>query len=231
MNPPAGFWRRYAAYSLDASFVGLLTMPFLWSRLGASRHAFDAGVERLQWRLWELLDEAMLHPEASPFALANEWAADPVLQAGMTSLVVAVAGALLQFAVAYFVLAALWFIAGEASPWQASPGKRIFGLRVTDLAGARPGPVRVIARFFGAAPSWLLLNLGHAIAAWTPGKRALHDYLAGTRVEIAPGAPLAMPRGAKAWLWLQAALYGGLLGVIVLRYVQLLWEVASGDLA
>lgn len=230
MNPPSGFWRRYAAYSLDASFVGLLVLPFLWPRLAASRHAFDAGVEQLQWRLWELLDDAMLRPEASPFALATEWAADPALQAGMTSLTVAMGGAMLQFTVAFCALAAAWFIAFESSAWQASPGKRIFGLRVTDLAGARPGPGRVIARFVGAAPSWLLLNLGHAIAAWTPGKRALHDYIAGTRVEIAPGAPLAMPRGAKAWLWLQAALYCGLLGFIVLRYVQLLWEVANGDL-
>ena len=101
MNPPAGFWRRYAAYSLDATLVGLLVLPLLWSRLAASRHAFDAGVEQLQWRLWELLDDAMLRPEASPFELANEWAADPALQAGMTSLATTVGGALLQFAVPF----------------------------------------------------------------------------------------------------------------------------------
>src|SRR3546814_8479267 len=30
--------------------------------------------------------------------------------------------------------------------------------------------------------SWLTFNLGHALAALPPQKRALHDYLAGTRV-------------------------------------------------
>jgi uncharacterized RDD family membrane protein YckC len=230
MNPPAGFWRRYAAYSLDSALIGLLALPLLWSRFAASAAELGASVERMQWRLWELLDDAMRRPEASPFVLATEWAADPALQAGVASLTVAVTWLLVQAAVVFCALAAVWFIASESSSWQASPGKRIFGLRVTDRTGARPGTGRIVARFFAAAPSWLLLNLGHAIAAWTPGKRALHDYIAGTRVELAPGAPAAMPRGARAWLWLQAALYCGLLGFIVLRYVQLLWEVASGDL-
>jgi uncharacterized RDD family membrane protein YckC len=228
MNPPAGFWRRYAAYSLDSALIGLLALPLLWSRLAASAQELEAGTKLLQWRLWELLDGAMLRPEASAFALATQWAADPALQAGIASLTAALAWLLLQAAVVFCALAAVWFIASESSSWQASPGKRIFGLRVTDKAGSRPGPGRIVARFFAAAPSWLLLNLGHAIAAWTPGKRALHDYIAGTRVELAPGAQATMPRGARAWLWLQAALYCGLLGFIVLRYVQLLWEVANG---
>ena len=129
-----------------------------------------------------------------------------------------------------FALAAVWFIAGEASPWQASPGKRLFGLRVTDREGRRPGPGRVALRFVAGVPSWLLLNLGHAIAAWTPGKRALHDYLAGTRVELAPGTAAAMPRGAKAWLLAQAAAFVATVGFVVFRYVQLLWAVAEGGL-
>ncbi|WP_146907819.1 RDD family protein [Arenimonas daejeonensis] len=231
MNPPAGFWRRYAAYSLDAALVGLLALPLCWSRYLVHRSGLLDGLASLQRRLWELLDSALLRPEATPLTLANEWAADPALRAGVTTLTGTLCDLLLEAGLIYVVLAAAWFIASEASPWQASPGKRIFGLRVTDMSGARAGPGRIAGRFFGAAPSWLLLNLGHAIAAWTPGKRALHDYLAGTRVELAPSAPAAMPRGARAWLWLQAALYCGLLGFIVLRYVQLLWEVASGGLA
>lgn len=231
MNPPAGFWRRYAAYSLDAALLGLLALPLCWSRYLVHRSGLVAGLESLQRRLWELLDSALLRPEATPLALASEWAADPTLRGGITALTGTLCDLLLEAGLIYFVLAVVWFIASEASSWQASPGKRAFGLRVTDLAGARPGTGRIVGRFFGAAPSWLLLNLGHAIAAWTPGKRALHDYLAGTRVELAPGAAAAMPRGARVWLWLQAALYCGLLGFIVLRYLQLLWEAANGGLA
>lgn len=230
MNAPAGFWRRYAAYSLDAALIGVLVLPLAGSRLIAAYGDLKADTEQLQWRLWELMDEAMMRPAADPLTQANQWAADPALRAGIEGLATASAALLLQAFAIYCALAAVWFIAGESSRWQASPGKRLFGLRVTDMAGAPPGLGRVIARFFGAAPSWLLLNLGHAIAAWTPGKRALHDYIAGTRVELAPGAPAAMPRAARAWLWLQAALYCGLLGFIVLRYVQLMWEVARGPI-
>jgi uncharacterized RDD family membrane protein YckC len=230
MNPPAGFWRRYAAYSLDAVLIGGLALPLLWSRLRAGSDEFSAGLEAMQWRLWELFDQSLMQPDANPLALANQWAADPALRAGIEALVSASAGLMLHTASVCCALAAVWFIAGEASPWQASPGKRLFGLRVTDRAGARPGAGRIVLRFVAGAPSWLLLNLGHAMAAWTPGKRALHDYLAGTRVELAPGAATAMPRGARGWLVAQAVAFMATVGFIVLRYLQLLWAVAEGGL-
>lgn len=230
MNPPAGFWRRYAAYSLDAALLGLLALPLLWTRLQAGAQELAAGLEPMQWRLWELFDAALARPEASPFALAREWAADPVLRTGIESMALTATALLLQVAGLCCALAAVWFIAGEASAWQASPGKRLFGLRVTDLAGARPGPGRIALRFVAGVPSWLLLNLGHAMAALTPGKRALHDYLAGTRVELAPGAAPAMPRGARLWLVAQAVAFLASVGFVGLRYLQLLWEVAAGGL-
>lgn len=230
MNPPAGFWRRYAAYSLDAALVGLIALPLLWTRLQSGGREFSAGLETMQWRLWELLDAAMLRPDAPALDLAREWAADPALRAGIGTLVSAGASLMLHVAIVCCALAAAWFIAGEASPWQASPGKRLFGLRVTDVSGARPGPGRIVLRFVAGVPSWLLLNLGHAMAAWTPGKRALHDYLAGTRVERAPGAAPAMPRGARVWLIAQAVAFVATVGLVVLRYVQLLWAVAEGGL-
>ena len=105
-------------------------------------------------------------------------------------------------------------ITSESSGWQASPGKRLLGLRVTDVHGGRCGPGRIALRFVAGIPSWFVLHLGHALAAWTPGKRALHDYLAGTRVELAPGAPEAMPRGGRSWLLLQAALFFGAVGKV-----------------
>jgi uncharacterized RDD family membrane protein YckC len=230
MNPPAGFWRRYAAYSLDIALLALLALPLLWSRLAAGADELDAGLERLQWRLWEMFDASLAHPDTSALALANQWAADPVLRAGMESLVLSGTVLTLQALAVFCGLAAVWFIAGEASPWQASPGKRAFGLRVTDRDGARPGLGRVMLRFLAGAPSWALLNLGHAMAAWTPDKRALHDYLAGTRVELAPGAAAALPRGARQWLLAQAAAFAATVGFIGLRYAQLLWEVAEGGL-
>lgn len=229
MNAPSGFWRRYAAYSLDASVLCLLALPLLLPRLRAAAEQAGAELARMQMRLWELLDASDVLA-ADPMALARGWAADPALRASIAALAGQATGLSLAVATTLFLLAAAWFIATEASAWQASPGKRLLGLRVTDLAGQRCGPGRIALRFVAGIPSWLLLNLGHAMAAWTPGKRALHDYVAGTRVELAPGAPPAMPAWARGWLLLQAAGFVGLAGFVLLRYVQLLAEVWGGGL-
>jgi len=229
MNPPAGFWRRYAAYSADASAISLLALPLLWGRLREAHAVLGAGLETLQFRIWELMDRA-LASGADPLGQVGAWATDAALREAMAGLVGGLLWLALAVSVVLFAVAGLWFIGFESSRWQASPGKRLLGLRVTDAAGARCGPGRIALRFVAGIPSWLLLHAGHALAAWTPGKRALHDYLAGTRVELAPGAPAAMPRGGRAWLLLQAAAFFGAVGFIGLRYVQLLVEAAQGGL-
>jgi uncharacterized RDD family membrane protein YckC len=229
VNPPAGFWRRYAAYSADACAISLLALPLLWPRLRDAWFVLGAGLEQLQFRIWELLDISLARGD-EPLRQVGLFTGDEVLRAAMTSL----AGELLWLALAVslglFAVAAAWFIGFESSRWQASPGKRLLGLRVTDLRGARCGPGRIALRFIAGIPSWFVLHLGHALAAWTPGKRALHDYLAGTRVELAPGAAAAMPRGGRSWLLLQAAAFLGAVGFIGLRYVQLILEVARDGL-
>ena len=68
---------------------------------------------------------------------------------------------------------------------------------MTDARGGRPSLSQVFGRFFAASLSWITLNLGHALAAWTPERRALHDYLAGTRVENVDPAQARMP----VWGW------------------------------
>jgi hypothetical protein len=37
-----------------------------------------------------------------------------------------------------------------------------------------------------------------------------------------------MPRGARGWLLLQAAAFFGIVGFVVMRYVQLLWAITGG---
>lgn len=226
MNPPAGFWRRYAAYSLDATVIGLVCLPLLWTTLvrGAER-LLGAGNELLD-RIWPMLDRYSAGLEVVPWDVLD-LARDPALHAMVSALAGDLLGVVLVCTAVVMAVAAAWFIASESSRWQASPGKRLLGLRVTDLHGARCGRGRIVARFFAGVPSWLLLNLGHAMAGVTPGKRALHDYLAGTRVELAPGASAAMPRGARSWLLLQAAAFFGLVGIVLMRYVQLMLEIAG----
>lgn len=229
MNAPAGFWRRYAAYSADACAICLLALPLLWPRLNEAWFVLGAGLEQLQFRIWELLDLSLARGDA-PLRQLGLFTGDEVLRAATAGLVAELLWLALAVSLALFAVAAAWFIPFESSRWQASPGKRLLGLRVTDADGARCGPGRIALRFVAGVPSWFALHLGHALAAWSPGKRALHDYLAGTRVELAPDAPAAMPRGGRAWLLLQAAAFFALVGFIVLRYVQLMAEALEGGL-
>ena len=76
----------------------------------------------------------------------------------------------------------LYFAAFESSPWQATPGKKVLGLRVTDLEGKRLSFIRASGRYFGKIISWLLLGLGFILAGLTEKKQALHDMLAGCLV-------------------------------------------------
>jgi len=69
-----------------------------------------------------------------------------------------------------------------SSGGRATLGKYLMGIRVkasdgSDLSLARAF-IRSASYFISAAP----LNLGYIIALFTPNKRALHDYLGGSRV-------------------------------------------------
>jgi uncharacterized RDD family membrane protein YckC len=88
--------------------------------------------------------------------------------------------------VGYFLLIIvvdwLYFAGSESSAWRATPGKKAFGLVVTDLNKRRISFGRASGRFFAKFVSTLLLLLGYVMAAFTPRKQALHDMIAGTLV-------------------------------------------------
>ena len=201
---PAGFWRRYAAWSLDwallAPLLALLLSPLCaraWQQLLALYQLLE------QWTYARML--AADGGLSSPLALSYELLADPVfaqsVRGGSERLLATLAQALLIA----FGVSALYFVGSEASPWQATPGKRLLRVRAAD--GGTAGPLRALGRHLAGVLSWALLNLGHAIAGWRDDGRALHDLLAGTQV-LAEGA---MPRWARAWLLLQAGLLAAVL--------------------
>lgn len=234
MGTPAPFWRRYAAYSLDVAIVLALALaPLAWL-LRAFPTALRATMDALQMRIWELFDaslqDATLAAGTTPWQLSLRWATDPVLRARFEDLAGLLTRATLLTAAIVMAIAALWFVGFEASRRQATPGKALLGLRVTDLTGGRPSPGRVALRFVAGVPSWLLLHLGHAMAAWTKEKRALHDLIAGTRVQLREGVEPRLPPWARAWLLLQAAAFFGLSSFVLLSYARLLVEAASGGL-
>ena len=70
----------------------------------------------------------------------------------------------------------------ESSALQATPGKRMLGLIVTDLQGRRISFARASGRFFGKAISGFLLMAGYIMAGFTEKKQALHDLIASCLV-------------------------------------------------
>lgn len=74
----------------------------------------------------------------------------------------------------------------ESSAHQATFGKRMMGIVVTDMDGRRLSFGRATLRYFGKLLSGLIFLLGYLMAAFTPRKQALHDYIAGTLVVRRP---------------------------------------------
>lgn len=80
------------------------------------------------------------------------------------------------------VVATLYFVLMESSDKQATFGKSVFGLRVTNMQGGRISLGQAFIRYFGKFLSVITLYIGFMMAGWTEKKQALHDKLAGTLV-------------------------------------------------
>lgn len=76
----------------------------------------------------------------------------------------------------------IYYAALESSTWQATLGKKVLGLKVTDLMGNRITFARASGRFFGKILSFMILGIGFLMAGFTERKQALHDILAGCLV-------------------------------------------------
>lgn len=127
----------------------------------------------------------------------------------------------------------LYFAKFESGPNQATPGKRLMGLKVTNDRGERISFGRASGRFFGKIVTGLIpFGIGWMLAGWTGRKQALHDMMASTCVvfrDVAPGrTPATRPPmpwygwalnilpfvfslvGMLAYGWFMATLLGGM---------------------
>jgi uncharacterized RDD family membrane protein YckC len=200
-SAPAGFWRRYAAYSLDFTALGIVATLLAWTRLVAGWRATAAAVAALSASLQAPLLDA-LASGSPPATLYARLLHTPAVQSGAAAVQSGLLSMATSWLLVYAVIAALYHVGFERFRWQGSPGKHALGLRVVAMDGdQRPTLAQTLVRHVAGALSWLSLNLGHALAAVAPQKRALHDYIAGTRVIQPHAQPL--PGWARAWLWLQ----------------------------
>jgi uncharacterized RDD family membrane protein YckC len=70
----------------------------------------------------------------------------------------------------------------ESSPLQATPGKMVLGIKVTDIDRNRISFWRAVGRYFSKILSGLILGIGYLMIAFTEKKQGLHDIMAGTLV-------------------------------------------------
>ncbi|HEV2122514.1 MAG TPA: RDD family protein [Chloroflexota bacterium] len=78
----------------------------------------------------------------------------------------------------------LYYAGMESSSRQATLGKSLLGMTVTDLRGQRISFLRATGRYFAKILSAIILMIGYIMAAFTERKQALHDKLADTLVLV-----------------------------------------------
>ena len=97
---------------------------------------------------------------------------------------------LIWCSLAFFVVMSWFYFAGcESSKWQATPGKKFLGLKVTDESGGRASFYKASLRFWSgralmhvpyAGIYYFLIDCGRV--AFSRDGRAVHDLVAGCLV-------------------------------------------------
>ncbi len=84
----------------------------------------------------------------------------------------------------FFATLTSWFYFAflESSGRQATLGKMMLGLKVTDLDYGRVSFARATGRYFGKWISGFILLIGYLFQPFTARRQALHDLMAGTLV-------------------------------------------------
>jgi len=83
----------------------------------------------------------------------------------------------------FLILTWLYFAGMESSARQATFGKSVMSLHVTNYDGQRISFGHATGRFFAKIISGLIpLAIGYIMAGFTEKKQALHDLIAGTLV-------------------------------------------------
>ena len=94
-------------------------------------------------------------------------------------------GTFLTFEAAYLLLGMILSLAYEVffvGRFGGTPGKLLLHLRIVRSDFSRVTYSRAAIRFFGLLISDLTMYIGYIMVAFDPQRRALHDYIADTRV-------------------------------------------------
>jgi uncharacterized RDD family membrane protein YckC len=164
----AGFWRRFNAYGVDATLVQIATWVIGW-QLG-----LDTG-SSIDLKTFQAL-----------IVSAQSGVVDPALTTlladGIKSSFSGGSFISLVDDKLFIVLSALYNIIFIAGVWQATPGKRWLGLKVTSKSGARLTLLESATRHAASGLSMLAAGIGYITLFFTKEKLAPHDMICQTRV-------------------------------------------------
>lgn len=155
----AGFWMRFVAYIIDNVIIttlqSVMIMP-IFVMLGF-------GFETTQGFDFDAMFNAMF--EEDIIGMIGVFVS--VMSTAMTTL---------------FVILTLYYSLMESSKYQATVGKMMLGLKVTDMNGEKLDFVKALLRQFGKIVSRIIFMIGYIMAGFTEKKQALHDMIAGALV-------------------------------------------------
>jgi uncharacterized RDD family membrane protein YckC len=92
-------------------------------------------------------------------------------------------GFILGFVGIIVVVSWLYYALSESSSWQATLGKKMLNLKVTDMTGQPISFARASGRFFARIITKLIpFGIGYILAGFTEKKQAIHDMIASCLV-------------------------------------------------
>ncbi len=97
-------------------------------------------------------------------------------------------GAVIVLNLLVFGIMWLYFALMESSGKQATLGKMMVGIVVSDVGGNRISFARANGRYFAKGVSSVILMIGFLMATFTERKQALHDIMAGWLVIRKPSS-------------------------------------------
>lgn len=150
---PAGFWIRVAAFIIDSFILSIVILPIYYAYLPTIRpfmEAYNAA----------LLSSDMTAAQNAIMALYGQLFKGPVPIA--------------------MAINAVYFSVMEASRFQATLGKRMMGIKVTDKNGNRISLLQSFARNLAKILSSLPFYIGYLMAGVSRRKQALHDLITGS---------------------------------------------------
>jgi uncharacterized RDD family membrane protein YckC len=93
-----------------------------------------------------------------------------------------IAGSAKILDIPFFIASWLYYALMESSSRQATIGKIVLGISVTNLSGNRISFGRATGRYFAKIISGITLSIGYIMAAFTAKRQTLHDIIASTVV-------------------------------------------------